>query len=264
LEALKVELKLLQVFAEKKAAAIRDGDPDSVHVSFASMQTRSEGADQWSNAEPTVVIVEVQPADAGEDSSMASTSSQVPSSPNRSPGVLKPSSPRAQPIELENAKKEEELARLKVELALLTQRKAATSRQKRVMEANHLWFGEQSSDAPPQQQEQQQEQQEEQHPPPKAVWGASTGPVSAKTVEDVTELDLGNLQERSAQRAAELDAARAELAMLNAQLRLSGKVRHGTGTLQLGEMMDVASESSGTGTIRPSPHSRCETVLVSS
>ena len=80
--------------------------------------------------------------------------------------------------------------------------------------------------------------------------------------QDPEELALAKLQERSAQRAAELEAARAELATLNAQLRQSGKVLHGTGVVKLEEMMDSASVSSGV--VRPSPHKGCETVLISS
>ena len=124
LEALKAELGLLQLFSERKNAAIQDGCPDNVRLSLGSVQTRAAGADEWSTAAPTVVVVEVQPLDdttlgsnpsASNDMSSTTPQSSPAAPANRSRGVLRPASPRAEPQQLANAEKEAELARLKGE-----------------------------------------------------------------------------------------------------------------------------------------------------
>jgi hypothetical protein len=139
------------------------------------------------------------------------------------------------------------------------------------MEANHLWFGQPSIEQDELQQPasdtssssicQTQGDASEPDRQPSAA-AAAAAAEGGSTAESSVEIE--KIQERSAQRAAELEAARAELAALNAQLRQSGKSLRGVGTVKLDEMMAEAAAASASGVLRPSPHSGCETVVVSS
>ena len=298
LEGLKAELRLLQVFLERKSAAASEGCPERVRLSVGSMQTKAAGAEQWSDAEPTVVVVEVQPVNrsTAPDRTTEATSEEVApaeSPVNQSVSVLRPAAAGSpEDARQENAEKEQELARLKgmqsisacrvlhvaarehcgcraqftdycrpfvagaVELALLSQRKSCSKRQKKVMEANHLWFGQSSieiSNGPPSPPVSALRQKFESPATP----NAEAEPVEA--ADPVITHQIRQMKERSAQRAAELEAARAELAALNSQLRDKGESLRGAGTVRVDEMMDAAAV---VGVLRPSPHKGCEMVIV--
>ena len=152
--------------------------------------------------------------------------------------------------------------RAAVELALLTQRRSASARQKRVMEANHLWFGqaaldisdasEETSGGKVQSLRKMFEPEPEPEPEPEldpdvGVLLMATGP-------------LDELQRRSARRKAELEAAQAELAELTRELE-----RRNAGTEQggaEGERQTPARSVALAGRVRDSPHRGCQTIIV--
>ena len=145
-----------------------------------------------------------------------------------------------------------------MELALLTQRRSASARQKRVMEANHLWFGsmdisdasEETSGGNVQTLRRMFEPEPEPEPeldPDVGVLLMATGP-------------LEELQRRSARRKAELEAAQAELAALTRELerRNAGPQQGGAE----GERQTPARPVTLAGRVRDSPHRGCQTIIV--
>ena len=119
LEGLKAELRLLQLFAKRKSAASNEGCPERVRLSVGSMQTKAAGAEQWSDVEPTIVVVEVRPVDgsATPDQTIEHTAGDVSvaeSPVHQSVSVLRPAvADSAEDASQKNAEKEHELARLK-------------------------------------------------------------------------------------------------------------------------------------------------------
>ena len=148
-----------------------------------------------------------------------------------------------------------------MELALLTQRRSASARQKRVMEANHLWFGsmdisdasEETSGGNVQTLRRMFEPEPEPEPEPEldpdvGVLLMATGP-------------LEELQRRSARRKAELEAAQAELAELTRELERRNAGTEQPGSAE-GERQTPARSVALAGRVRDSPHRGCQTIIV--
>lgn len=141
------------------------------------------------------------------------------------------------------------------------------------MAANQLWFGQSSieiSNGPP-------------SPPVSALRQKLESPATpdvdavapVETADPVTTHQIKQMKERSAQRAAELSVARAELVALNSQLRDRGESLRGVGTLRVDEMMEAAAMVADMGrpsavkmtavpggVLRSSPHQGCEMVIA--
>jgi len=156
-----------------------------------------------------------------------------------------------------------------VELALLTQRKSASARQKRVMEANHLWFGQAALDISDASEETSggkvQTLRKMFEPEPEPELEPPEPELEPELDPDVGVLlmatgPLDELQRRSARRKAELEAAQAELAELTKELE-----RRNAGTEQggaEGERQTPARSVALAGRVRDSPHRGCQTIIV--
>ena len=120
LAKLQAELRLLQLFSERKACAIQEGRPDSVRLSMGSVQVKADGSDEWTTVEPSVAVVEVQPdaAKAAAPTAEEEATTPAPEDGGGSAargGVLRPGTPSSESTPSDCAAKEQELAKLKGE-----------------------------------------------------------------------------------------------------------------------------------------------------
>jgi len=121
LEKLQAELRLLQLFSERKASAIQEGRPDSVRLSMGSVQVKADGSDEWTTVEPSVAVVEVQPSDSAKAAAPTAEEEATTPAPEDGGGsaarggVLRPGTPSSESTPSDCAAKEQELAKLKGE-----------------------------------------------------------------------------------------------------------------------------------------------------